>query len=687
MVSAPAGSGKSTLVNDWVGGRSGGAGWVQIDEADDDPARFWAYFAASLSDVAPDLPDAVASAIGAGPDAIVAAIANEVATCDDEVVVVVDDYHLVTNSAVHRSLEQLVTHRPSNLVIVVSTRIDPPFRLARLRVSGQLTEIRAADLALDVDEAGWLLDAGAVGLSRDAVGRLHERTEGWAAGVVLAGLSMRAGDDVDEFVASFHGDDHLVADYLGEEFLDSLAADERARLLDVSVLDRMSAPLVDAVCGTDDGDSWLRTLASENQLVVALDRTGTWFRFHHLLRDVLRLELARRAPDRAVVLHAAAGRWHAQDGDLTEAIEHFIAAGETEAAADLVADNATALLNVGRIYTVTRYIERLGDIVDEHAGLAIVHGWVSFVTGRFGEAERALEVARRLDVEGTDAGLICSLTAMIHLAEGDVASGLAVVESSPPVSEPTHPMVLGGVRVMAGRFDDARPYLDTANEMAAALPDHFVAAVTPVFQAIGELEIGRNGAARTLASAAIAEGESHRIAEAAQLALAHSVMARTTDDPAAAVEAAARGVELARRAPERVALSYALTSAADVGFAHGSTDAAELLAEARAVVDRCIDPGIAGRYLARVESRHGRAERPRPAAPPAATATATVEELTERERAVLRYLPSRLTQREIAGELYVSLNTVKTHCRSIFRKLGVDGRSAAVQEARDRGVL
>jgi LuxR family maltose regulon positive regulatory protein len=361
------------------------------------------------------------------------------------------------------------------------------------------------------------------------------------------------------------------------------------------------------------------------------------------------------------------------------AVEHLLQAGCRVEAADVVADNATKLLNVGRVYTVTRYIERLGDLVDEHEGLAIVHGWVSFVTGRFAEAERSLEVARRLDVDGVDAGLIQSLSAMIHLAEGDVAAALDIVDGDVPTTEPTNPMVLGGVRVMGGRFDEARPYLALANEMAASRPDHFVAAVTPVFEAVAELESGRPEVARALAHRSVTEADERRIGEAAQLALAHSVLARTSDEPETAVDAALRGVQLARRSPENVTLSYALASAADVAFECDHGDAERLLAEARGIVNRCADPGIAGRYLARVEARHGRAGRP--------STDGLVEDLTERELSVLRYLPSKLSQREIAGELYVSLNTVKTHCKAIYRKLGVEGRHAAVQSARDHRLL
>ena len=679
LLSAPAGSGKSTLINGWLDARKTQAGWLQVDEGDNDPSGFWAYVAAALEEAVPALGGSVGAALGDGLDAVVGTVVNEIAAIDGEVVLIFDDYHLITNPDVHHSVERLVSLRPPNLIVVVSTRVDPPFRLGRLRVRDQLTEIRADDLRFDPDEASWLLDAESTGLQKESVDRLHHRTEGWAAGLVLAGLSLRGENDVDGFVDTFHGGNQLVADFLTDELLDSVEPDERRRLLEVSILDRLSGPLIDQVCGVEDGSEWLAGLAASNQLVIALDRTGTWYRFHHLLQDLLRAELARSYPGRRAELHAAAGRWHSEAGDLMAAIDHYLDAGRRVEAADLVAVNATKLLNIGRTYTVTRYIERLGDLVDQHGGLAIVHGWVSFVTGRFAEAERALETASRLDTEGVDAGLIQALSAMIHLARGDVASGLEAVRSPAPITQPTHPMVLGGVRVMGGRFDEARPFLGQANEMAATRPDYFVAAVTPVFEAIAEIERGRPEAARDLASTSIAFADEHRIGEAPQLAPAHSVVARTTAEPDQAITSALRGVQLARRAPEKVMLAYALASAADVAFAHAHADADALLHEARSIVDRCVDPGIVGRYLARVEARHGRADQPRD--------RGLVEDLTDRELSVLRYLPSGLSQREIAAELYVSLNTVKTHCRAIYRKLGVDGRKPAVQAAREHDLL
>ncbi|MEZ5376141.1 MAG: hypothetical protein R2733_06455 [Acidimicrobiales bacterium] len=306
LASAPAGSGKSTLVNTWLDRRSVKVGWLQIDEGDDDPSRFWVGLAAAVHGGVPAVAEVITTTISDGTDAVVAAMVNAIAESGAEIALVLDDYHLVSNPEVHRGVEQLITRRPANLIVVVSTRVDPPFRLGRLRVRGELSEIRAADLRFERDESAWLLDAETLGLDRDAVEQLTTRTEGWAAGLVLAALSLHRVADVAEFVDSFRGDDHLVADYLSDEFLDAIEPNERQRLLEVAVLDQLSGSLIDDVCGTSDGAAWLTSLAAGNQLVISLDRSGTWFRFHHLPRDLLRIELERTSPKRAAVLHANA---------------------------------------------------------------------------------------------------------------------------------------------------------------------------------------------------------------------------------------------------------------------------------------------------------------------------------------------------------------------------------------------
>ncbi len=692
LVSAPAGSGKSTLVSAWLASRDRAYGWFQVDDADRDPVRFWTYVVAALSAALPALPERAAPAVvaaGHDVDPLLAAIVDEVESLDDRVVLVIDDYHLAGSERIDHALERLVELAPTNLRVVVLTRLDPSLRLSRLRVSGALTEVRAADLRFSSDEAASLLaDRTASPVDARHVAALCARTEGWAAGLVLAGLSLAGAADRDAFVDDFQGDDRLVVDYLSEEFLAGVSDAERERLLRTSVLERMTGPLVDAVCGGDGGASWLRATADTNQLMIGLDRTGHWFRYHHLLRDLLRLEASERLADELPDLHRRAGEWHRADGELHGAVEHFLSAGALDDAADLIADKATQLLNGGHFETVLDQLDRLGSFAEQHAGCCIVRGWTSFVAGRFAEAEWWLERARRHDAP-EDVGLIAGLGTMICLARGDVAGAIAISDDSPPPRDPTHAMVIGAISVWAGRHDTARIEIARAIELADAAPDDYARSVTPGYLAVVELEAGNVDAARRVAEAGRDEAEQRGIPEAPEIGVTLAVLARCSDGPEA-VALARHAADIARRVPQQVSLAYVLASAGDVLCAEAAArddadaealaiEGRALLVEARTVVDRSPDPGIAGTYLTRVESRHGVAAAPAP--------TGLVEELTEREMAVLRYFPSALSQRDIANELYVSLNTVKTHAKAVYRKLGVGDRKAAVQAARDLGLL
>jgi LuxR family maltose regulon positive regulatory protein len=309
LVSAPAGSGKSTLLASWHGQRSDGA-WVQADSADHDPARFWSYVVGALGDVVPGLEAAARPAVSAaGSDAarLVERIANEL-TASAPVTLVIDDYHLIANPKVDDAIERLIELAPETFLLVLGTRIDPGLRLSRLRVRSQLVEIRADTLRFDAGEAQLLLTDRQ--LTAEQAASLCERTEGWAAGLVLAGLSLDRSDDHDGFVEAFQGDDRLVVDYLTDEYLSGIDEADRQRMLESSVLDQMNGPLIDAVCGSDDGGHWLRAMAATNQLLIGLDNTDTAFRYHHLLRDLLLLEAERDIPHRLCDLHLAAARWH-----------------------------------------------------------------------------------------------------------------------------------------------------------------------------------------------------------------------------------------------------------------------------------------------------------------------------------------------------------------------------------------
>lgn len=680
LVSAPAGSGKSTLVAGWQAARDDCA-WLQADPADRDPARFWGHLIGALAGLVPDVAETVgpavsSAAVDAGP--LLERLVNTLAS-GAPVTLVIDDYHLVANPAIDEAIESLIGLAPPTFMLVLVTRLDPSIRLSRLRVRSQLVEVRADALSFVATEAQLLLRDADPDVTVGHADALCDRTEGWAAGLVLAGLSLRGSDDHDAFVQAFQGDDRLVVDYLTDEYLSQVGEADRTRMMRTAILDRMCGPLIDAVCDTSDGARWLHETAATNQLLISLDRTGTWFRYHHLLRDVLRLDADQSLVDLADA-HRQAARWHHEVGDSHDAVEHYLAAGELAVAADLIYDEATDLMNRGQLRTVADQIARLGPLAEEHAGALVVQGYIAFFEGRFTETQRCLDRARGLNPSGDVPGLIVALAIMTNLATGNVADALTEARGADGPFESTQAMTLGGAHVWAGDFDGARPFLEQAERLAPDEGHSFVQAVAPALSAIVHIEGNATVAAHTDAARAIEFANQHGLSDLTQTALAHSVIARTTEEADDAVTAAQRGVELARRSPDRIVYAYALASGGDVLCHHEHSDGADLIAEARRVINLCPDPGIAGRYLARVEARH-QLSTPQPVAP------ALVEDLTDREHAVLRYLPSQMSQREIANELYVSLNTVKTHCRAIYRKLGAGERKAAVQTARDVGLL
>ncbi|MEZ5265708.1 MAG: AAA family ATPase [Acidimicrobiales bacterium] len=465
LVSAPAGSGKSTVVASAVAQRADATAWLQLEVADGDPERFRRYLVSAIGSVRPGIARSLRPFLAVAPrapDGFVERLVNALAAEDRPLALVLDDLHLVGDPEVHELLERLVDLAPPCFTLVAVTRADPPLRLGRLRLRRRLVEVRADALRFEAHQAVGLLGAGAARLSSAQLERLYERTEGWAAGLVLAGLSLDATDDVERFVGDFHGDDRLVVDYLSEEFLAALPPDDRDRLLRTSILERLHGPLVDAVCGSSDGATWLRRAAGANQLIIGLDRTGSSYRYHHLLGQLLRLEAAAHLGAELPELHRRAALWFQQHGDSHEAVEHLIAAGAHADAAELIWQEATRLLNGGQLRTVAGQIERLGPLADQHAGCVLVRAWISLVTGRSTSARRLVEQARSLGPpDDLVAPMLDALGVMIALAEGDAGAvgrgrGRAALEGVHLGHDP------GDRQVMAGRIDEARPLLDDA---------------------------------------------------------------------------------------------------------------------------------------------------------------------------------------------------------------------------------
>ncbi len=691
LVSAPAGSGKSTLVAGWAAAAAGSAAhvaWLQLEESDADPARFWVSVVAAIGRVDPaiaaNLEPLVAGSLGAG-QVVVPALVNELASLSQRLVVVLDDYHLIDDAQVHRGVERLVELCPTQLTLVLITRADPPFRLGRMRVRGRVREIRAADLRFDPAEAAALLGSAAEGLDGPRLDDLCERTEGWAAGLVLAGLSLERTDDAARFVQTFRGDDQLVAGYLTDELLAVLDDDERRRMVEAAVLHRLSGPLLDAVTGSIGGAAWLDGLAARNQLVIRLDAMGEWFRYHHLFRDLLLLEARRSIPEQLPELNRRAAAWFETSGYPAAAVDHLLAAGDRERAMLLMRLVGPDLLGSGQLRTLRNILGRLSAGGELDAICAALSGWDHYLTGQYDEAQRLLDLATATLPPDIDPMRTMPLRINLALGTGDVGTALAgareVIDAGDVEARPSELTTAAGAAfAWAGLAAEARSTLAIAfvrTQVEQRVTAHAMALVAAaVAELDGAPSVARDAALRALAFATTSGlGEYHGIAPAV------AIRAATCRADESGVADAEHAVVLARRASTMLGSVFVLTLAGDVLLQAGDERGRELLDEASRMIERCPDPGINRPLLERVAARH-RVSRSEPA-----RVAGLVEQLSEREMAVLRYLPSTLSLSEIARELYVSPNTVKTQCSAIYRKLGVTSRHAAVQSAREHRLL
>jgi ATP/maltotriose-dependent transcriptional regulator MalT len=341
LISAPPGFGKTTLLSEWTAHSQQPTAWLSLDEGDNDPTGFWSYVIAALQTLRADLgKSALGMLQGSTPapiQAILTTLINDLDSLQEDFALVLEDYHIVSAQAIHEALGFLIDHCPPRMHVVITTRADPPLPLARWRVREQLTELRADDLRFTPDEAAaFLNDIMGLHLSAADVAALEKRTEGWAAGLQLAALSMQGRDDVSGFVRAFSGSHRHVLSYLAAEVLERQPPAALDFLLKTSILDRMCAPLCEAVSGSSDGQARLQQFEQANLFVVPLDDDRNWYRYHHLFADVLRRRLRQAQPEALPELHRRASVWHEQNGSTAEAVGYALAARDVERAADLV---------------------------------------------------------------------------------------------------------------------------------------------------------------------------------------------------------------------------------------------------------------------------------------------------------------------------------------------------------------
>ena len=438
LVVGPAGFGKTTLVAEWLADWSDSVGWVSLDAGDNDPSLFWGYVLAALQQAGVDVGDKVPAMLFAPepipPATVLTALINEIARFDGSLALVLDDFHVVDDPGIHEGVAFLLEHMPPSLRLIVISRRELPFPVARLRSQGDLLELTPTELRFTPGEIQTFLeDVMGLILSPEAVSGLERRTEGWIAGLQLAALSMRSRDDPEAFAHAFSGDHRHVADLLVEEVLQREKPEIRSFLLRTSVLERMSAPLCEAVTGVPDGRAMLEELERRRLFVVGLDDRREWFRFHHLFADVLRNRLARVAPDLIPGLHASASRWLEARGLLPEAVHHARSSADVHLLADLVERSWRAMDRDFQAAKWLKWVEPLpSDVIWARPVLTMGVGWALLDTGRIEEAVPYLD--RTVWWLGPDA----DADARVGRRRGGVPLPTWHAGGSPGVSRPGH---------------------------------------------------------------------------------------------------------------------------------------------------------------------------------------------------------------------------------------------------------
>jgi LuxR family transcriptional regulator, maltose regulon positive regulatory protein len=403
LVSAPAGFGKTTLLTEWLAATAPAGrcvAWLSLDQRDNDPALFWTYLVTALQTAAPEV-GADALSLLQSPEspieAVLAALLNDLDAISNDVVLVLDDYHVIDTRDVQDGIAFLLEHLPAQIHVVIAGRADPTLPLARLRGRGELVEIRAADLRFTPDEAAaYLNETMGLALTAPDVAALEARTEGWIAALQLAALSMQGRDDVAAFIAGFAGDDRYIVDYLAEEVLQRQPEHVRQFLLQTSILDRLSGPLCDAVTGQDGGKAKLAALDRGNLFLVPLDDVRRWYRYHHLFADVLRAHLLDDEPDQVSDLHRRASAWYQANGEPAEAIRHALIAEDFPRAADLVELVIPAMRRSRQEAAVLAWLKLLPDeVIRARPVLSVWFAGAMLATGEFEGAERRLRDAER----------------------------------------------------------------------------------------------------------------------------------------------------------------------------------------------------------------------------------------------------------------------------------------------------
>ena len=700
-VVAPPGYGKTTLLAQWAERDGQAFAWVSVEEGDNDPKVLLRYIAEALDVVEPidqRVFDALTSPASSIPGSVVPRLVSAFSSMTSPVVLVLDDVHVLRNSECRAALSVLADHVPGGSRLALAGRAVPPLRVARLRAEGKMIEIGPRDLSLTPSEASSLLSSAGVALSEDEVAELHERTEGWPAGLYLAGLYLREGGPLAGAAVSFGGGDRLVSEYMESEFLSRVSLRERVFLTQTAVLERMCGPLCEAVLGMAGSAAILEDLAGSNLLLVSLDRQAEWYRYHHLFRDMLLAQLRRRERGLMPVLRRRAAAWCLENDMPEAALEYFMAAGDVDEVARLVGRLLPSVYRQGRMVTIQQWFGWLQDRggIERHPMTAVLASFMSALMGRPVDAERWADAVERCK-DGDPArpedpaaeawgvmvvrATLCRRGAEQMRADADEAVRLL---SAGSLLTPTPALLQGIARILCGDLDGGDLSLqdavsigeqvDSPTAVAAALGERSLIAMARSEWDRAEALTGQAGT--VLREAGIEESFATPLVRAMRARMAlHRGDAQ-----------AARRELVSAQHPRRL-LTYAfphLAVQARIELIRAYLALADL-AGARTLMREVDDllrrrPGL-GNLVGEAETLRTMLATARGSCAPGASA------LTTAELRLLPMLATHLPYPGIAEEMFLSRNTIKSQANSIYRKLGASSRSQAITLSRELGLL
>ena len=693
LLSAPAGWGKTILLAQWAlgAGEDQRFGWLSLDPSDNDPVWFWMYMVAALQKISPGVGSRAVELLVMGADpmqVVLPTLLNDLDAVASATVLILDDYHLVVNQAVHEQMAFFISRTPANLNLVLATRSDPTLPLARLRARGELAELRTEDLRFGASETGRLLnDVLGLDLADADIQLLHRRTEGWAAGLYLAALSLAGRPDTAEFIRTFAGDNRHIVDYLMAEVLDGQPPHLRNFLLRTSILGRLSGALCDAMLQTSGSASVLEEIQRENLFVAPLDMSRHWYRYHQLFGELLRTELRRSEPDLVADLHRRAATWFESQGLTDEAVRHLVAGGDIARGADLIAANWVSEFNGAGLSTISGALDLLPEeTVLQDPRLSVARAWIALSNGQLDDAADWIEaVETRSATDTTDGGAtsaqVVVLRAVHSFKTAEVTAALETARRAIALDLGEAPLglasaycIYGSALYFSGSTQEAQTTFRRAEELAEKAGNRRAQIYALGHLALISAEHGQFADAESQIRRA--SGSSRDLADAEHLvdvmvSLATAELLAMRGEATAAVTAADMAVMSARKGGAILEVRKALSVRTEILEHLGGDQAAKaILEEVGTLVHVCADQRSAGVPLT-----------------PRNEGCASGEALTPKELEVLRLLATRLSRREIGARLYVSLNTVKTHQRAIYRKLRVEHRNAAVVRARELGLL